>query len=193
MLFEGLPSKKYNCLVIDCPWPIRMMGRMKKARNQRPDHLKYKTLSLDEIKSFPLSTLANPGAHVYCWTVNSMLPHAFDVLDAWGVRFHLCMPLVKKSGMVPGRGYIFGAEYCLLGFHNPPMQPFIGIGKLNWLTVNPTRGKHSVKPDSFYDLVETMSPGPRIDIFSRRERKNWDVWGDEVTTIKHDNNTQRIP
>ena len=32
----------------------------------------------------------------------------------------------------------------------------------------------------FLDLVEQVSPGPYLELFARRKRIGWDVWGDEV-------------
>jgi N6-adenosine-specific RNA methylase IME4 len=63
------------------------------------------------------------------------------------------------------------------------MQKFLSIGKLNWLKVFNKAGTHSTKPDDFYKLVEEMSPAPRIDIFARKSRDGWDVWGDEIGEI----------
>jgi N6-adenosine-specific RNA methylase IME4 len=40
--------------------------------------------------------------------------------------------------------------------------------------------KHSKKPEFFQDLIETVSDAPRLEMFARRERENWDVWGNEV-------------
>lgn len=45
----------------------------------------------------------------------------------------------------------------------------------NW----PPRG-HSQKPEAFQDLVEQVSPAPRLELFARRRRLGWDVWGNEV-------------
>lgn len=42
------------------------------------------------------------------------------------------------------------------------------------------RGKHSQKPEAFLDLVETVSPAPRLEMFARRQRLGWDTWGDEA-------------
>jgi len=179
MLYENLPTTKFRTLVIDPPWNIGVTS-MRYKHHKRPRHLPYPTLPIDEIKTFPVQQLAEVGAHVYTWTTNKMLPDTFDVLKAWGVRYHLTMPLVKKSGIVGANGYVFAAEYCLLGFFGKPMLRFESIGKLNWLVTSPVRGKHSVKPDSFYLLVETMSPGPYLDCFARRQRANWTVWGNEV-------------
>ena len=40
--------------------------------------------------------------------------------------------------------------------------------------------EHSRKPDEFYDLVREVSPGPRIDVFSREKREGFDQWGNET-------------
>ena len=41
------------------------------------------------------------------------------------------------------------------------------------------RGKgHSAKPDEFYKLVESCSYAPFIDVFGRKERDGWSVWGE---------------
>jgi N6-adenosine-specific RNA methylase IME4 len=42
------------------------------------------------------------------------------------------------------------------------------------------RGKHSQKPEHFLDVVEQVSPGPYVELFARRRRLGWDVWGNEV-------------
>jgi N6-adenosine-specific RNA methylase IME4 len=39
---------------------------------------------------------------------------------------------------------------------------------------------HSRKPEGFYDLVEQVSDGPYVELFSRdHHRLGWDVWGNE--------------
>ena len=42
----------------------------------------------------------------------------------------------------------------------------------------PRGDKHSAKPDEFYSLVESCSYAPYIDIFGRKERNGWSVWGE---------------
>lgn len=42
------------------------------------------------------------------------------------------------------------------------------------------RGRHSEKPTEFYSLVEKLSPRPRLEMFARKEREGWAVWGNEV-------------
>jgi len=42
------------------------------------------------------------------------------------------------------------------------------------------RGRHSAKPEAFMDLVERVSPAPRVELFARRQRLGWDTWGNEA-------------
>jgi N6-adenosine-specific RNA methylase IME4 len=42
------------------------------------------------------------------------------------------------------------------------------------------RGRHSAKPEAFQDMVESVSPGPYLEMFARRPRLGWTVWGNEV-------------
>jgi len=170
---------KYNTIVIDPPWNITLTGKVKR-REHRSEKLVYSTMSLNDIKSIDLSNIANCGCHIYCWTTNKMLRDTFNVLESWGVNFHLVMPIVKPSGIAPCFGYVFASEFVLLGFYGKPMQKFKSVGKLNWLKMFNSGGKHSVKPDSFYELVELMSPAPYLDIFARKKRNNWSVYGNEV-------------
>jgi N6-adenosine-specific RNA methylase IME4 len=44
------------------------------------------------------------------------------------------------------------------------------------------RGAHSQKPEAAQDLIERVSPGPYLELFARRQRPNWDVWGTEVAS-----------
>ena len=177
-MFEDT-TQKYNTIVIDPAWDIHLSGKVNRRPN-RAEELPYKIMSLQEIKEIPIGKMANVGCHVYCWTTNKMLRDTFDVLQAWGVNYHLTMVLAKPNGMCPCFGYKFATEFCLLGFYGKPMQKFTKIGCLNWLNGFNKAGEHSVKPDEFYRIVSEMSPSPRIDIFARRQRLGWDVFGDEV-------------
>ena len=39
---------------------------------------------------------------------------------------------------------------------------------------------HSKKPDEQYEVIEKVSPAPRIELFARHKRKGWDCFGNEV-------------
>jgi N6-adenosine-specific RNA methylase IME4 len=40
--------------------------------------------------------------------------------------------------------------------------------------------EHSRKPDEQYDIIESCSWGPRLEMFSRGKRPGWDVWGNQA-------------
>ena len=180
MRFRSLTeiTQKYNTVVIDPPWPISLAGQFE-GKSHRPMEMAYHTMSLEEIARMGINRITNPGGHIYLWTTNKFLKEAFTILERWGIKYHITLVMVKPSGMAPSLGYVFGAEYCLMGYR-PPMKPFSKGGALNWFKNQNNHGEHSRKPDAFYKIVELTSPGPRIDLFSRRLRAGWDVMGDEL-------------
>jgi|TARA_R110000824_G_scaffold18969_1_gene74299 N6-adenosine-specific RNA methylase IME4 len=174
---------RYNTVVIDPPWDISMAGKVK-LRPNRSKELPYKTMTLDEIKGFPLDEFANNGAHIYMWTTNKMLKHTWDIFTALGVNYHLTLPWVKTNGMCPMFAYKFASEFCMLGFYGKPMQKFNKCVRLNWIqTAQAKAGSHSAKPDEFYELISEMSPGPMIDCFARKPHTGFSGWGDEYNEI----------
>ncbi len=42
--------------------------------------------------------------------------------------------------------------------------------------------KHSAKPPRSYELIESVSKGPRVEFFARSQRPGWTSWGNEVAT-----------
>ena len=40
--------------------------------------------------------------------------------------------------------------------------------------------EHSRKPDQMHEDLERLFDGPYLELFARRTRPGWDVWGDEV-------------
>lgn len=50
------------------------------------------------------------------------------------------------------------------------------------LLVAPLTSRHSEKPESFFERIEAISPGPRLEMFCREEpRTGWVGWGDQAT------------
>lgn len=53
----------------------------------------------------------------------------------------------------------------------------LGSSPTRWFTW--PRSAHSQKPEAFLDMVESISPGPYLELFARRNRLGWDTWGNE--------------
>lgn len=68
------------------------------------------------------------------------------------------------------------AEYLLVGACGSPIRT--GSLPSSVIKIAALR-THSQKPEAFIDMVEQVSPGPYVELFSRRHRLGWDVWGNE--------------
>lgn len=66
-------------------------------------------------------------------------------------------------------------------------QPFLSTARGTWYQA--PRGQHSEKPALFLDLIEQMSPPPRLELFARSQRLGWHTWGNEA--LNHVEITQR--
>lgn len=69
-------------------------------------------------------------------------------------------------------------ELLLLGTRGSAMVPE-PKDRLPSVTVAP-RGRHSAKPQAAYDVIERVSPGPRLEMFAREPREGWATWGSEL-------------
>lgn len=58
-----------------------------------------------------------------------------------------------------------------------PARSFLAVAEGSWYVA--PRSEHSAKPELFMDLIEQMSPAPRVELFARRNRIGWDTWGNE--------------
>lgn len=148
--------------------------------NKRRKHLDYQSMTVAEIAALPVEALADPdGCHLYLWTTNRYLPLAFGVLAEWGFRYSQLLTWAKTPmGLGPGGTFAQNAEYCLFG-RRGSLKHFRRQDSVwfNWPRSGP--GNHSRKPEHFLDMVEQVSPGPYVELFARRHRLGWDVWGNE--------------
>jgi N6-adenosine-specific RNA methylase IME4 len=161
------PTTTYPTIVIDPPWRYDNIA----TRGAAEDH--YPTMSLDELAALHLPAADN--AHLYLWTTNGFLRQAFDLVDAWQFSYKTCLTWTKPQiGM--GNYFRNNTEHVLFAVRG--RQPTLRNDCPTWFQADRTR--HSAKPESFYDIVETSSPGPWLEMFARRRRFGWATWGNEA-------------
>ncbi len=114
-----------------------------------------------------------------------MLPDGLEVMKAWGFEYktNLIWEKVRKDGEPDGRGVGFYfrnvTEILLFGIKgnkNRTLQA--GRSQVNLLRT--MKREHSRKPDEFISLIESCSPGPRLEMFARGDRDGWDMWGNQA-------------
>ena len=175
-------TKKYKTIVADPPWKYGKWGvGSKKAmvQTKEAEPMPYVTMSVEDICNLPVGDLAEDNCDLYLWTTQKYLPDAFTVMKAWGFKY--CQTLTWcKAPMGTGQGGLFCPtnEFLLLGRKGKMPKDKKRIDSTWWQIKR--QQKHSKKPEFFQDLIETVSDSPRLEMFARRERDGWDVFGNEV-------------
>jgi N6-adenosine-specific RNA methylase IME4 len=182
-LLKVASNGKFSTILADPPWQFQ-----NKTGKVAPEHRRlsrYATMSLDEISALPVSDVAADTSHLYLWVPNALLPEGLAVMAAWGFRYksNIVWHKVRKDGGPDGRGVGFY-------FRNVTELMLFGVRGKNARTLDPGRTQvnflatrkreHSRKPDEQYDIIESCSPGPYLEMFARGERKNWTVWGNQA-------------
>lgn len=168
------PKKKYRCLVIDPPWPTEKIVR--ESRPHQGVELDYPTMSLEQIAELPILDLANSeGCHVFLWVTHKFLPKGLELFNHWGVKYQCVLTWVKPTGMTPF-SWMYNTEHVLFGRIGHLLLLQNGIK----LSFNGSLRKHSKKPNIFYEIVSTVSPPPRLELFARDAHDGFDLWGNEA-------------
>jgi N6-adenosine-specific RNA methylase IME4 len=178
---------RYRTIVADPPWPFRFEAGAG-GRRGRATTLGYPTMSLEEILALPVSDLAEPDAHLYLWVTRDHFREGIGVkvARAWG--FHVVGEIVwAKPNFGMGRFPRAGHEPLLVCRRGS--LPFrlnnvhsVQAWKQRYDARRGCGKRNSAKPEGAMDLIEQASHGPFLELFSRRHRLGWDVWGDEVNT-----------
>lgn len=162
---------KYGTIVADPPWHYPY-GHPAREHKKHP----YPTLTIGQLCELPVTDWADQSAHLYLWTTNEHLRYAFNVLGAWGFTFKNVITWCKP-GLGMGGTFRNSTELVLLGERGKHELKRRDVGTWH---VWPKSSENSRKPDAFLDLVESVSHGPYLEMFARRNRMGWDTWGNEA-------------
>jgi N6-adenosine-specific RNA methylase IME4/ParB-like chromosome segregation protein Spo0J len=162
---------KYSTILMDPPWDWGDEGDGDQLGRARPD---YATMSVDGLAALKLP--ADEDCHLYMWITNRSMPKAHKLLDAWGFRFVTVLTWPKSSfGM--GNYFRGQTEHVIFG-----VKGSLPLKRKDASTLLPAwkRGPngHSSKPAEMYEFVESCSPGPYLEMFSRASRPGWRMWGE---------------
>ncbi len=185
MVINPFPNEFYSTIVADPPW---WYGRswdtgsdksqaFKRCPNAKP--MQYPQMKTSDIIKLPVADITGKNCDLYLWVTQKYLPDGFKVLEKWGFKY--CQTLTWcKSPMGTGQGGL----YC-------PTTEFLLLGRKGKMPIGKTRKdstwwkikrqlRHSQKPEFFQNMIEAQSNGPRIELFARRKRSGWHVWGNEI-------------
>lgn len=180
----ALKAQRYRTVLADPPW--RFTNRTGKMAPEHKRLNRYETMTTEDICDLPVSDVCEDTAHLYMWTPNALLPEALQVMSAWGFTYksNIVWHKIRKDGGSDGRGvgfYFRNVTELLLfgvrGKHARTLAP--GRRQVNYMASR--KREHSRKPDEQYELIESCSPGPFLELFARGTRSGWSYWGNQAT------------
>lgn len=168
-----MPDGKYQVIYADPPWQYNdkqetsMLGGAEKH---------YSTMPVDEICDLEIYDIAHDNAVLFIWVTSPLLEVVFDVINAWGFEY-------KTS-------FVWDKVKHNMGHYNSVRHEFLLIATRGSCTPDNTklydsvqsveRAGHSQKPDKFYEIIEALYHGKKIELFARQKREGWDSWGNEI-------------
>ena len=171
--------KQFRTIVIDPPWKELGGGKIKRGANKHYAVLSVPAIIKTVVESDPFQNIAD-DAHLYLWVTNSFLPSGLDVMNQLGFKYKTNVCWTKdRFGL--GQYFRGNHELCLFGTRGKGYNvktPSRSIASI----IKAKRRKHSQKPEEFYNLVESRSYGPYVDMFARGAPRNnsWITWGHEA-------------
>lgn len=177
------PTTRFGAILADPPW--RFESWSARGRDRCPDTRHYQVLALPALVALPLHTVTKADCCLFLWTVDSHLPQALNLGYRWGFTFKtVAFTWIKTSpsGFPMGLGYWTrgNPESCLLFTRGHPRRLSASVRQL---LVAPRR-EHSRKPDETYAHIESLVPGPYLELFARHHRPNWTSWGTQLPPLK---------
>lgn len=176
-------DRKFSTIVADPPWQFQ--NRTGKVAPEHKRLNRYPTLELQDIMDIPVGEAAADRAHLYLWVPNALLPEGLEVLKAWGFEYksNIIWYKIRKDGGPDGRGVGFYfrnvTEILLFGTRGKNVRTLDpGRSQVNMIATR--KREHSRKPDEQYELFESCSWGPFLELFSRGNRPNWTCWGNQA-------------
>ena len=172
---------KFRCVVADPPWmhDDQLPGETRGAGHQ------YPVMPTVDICRLVLPPIAD-DAVLLLWRVASMQQDALDVVRAWGFavksEFTWVKTTMKKGkptnrlhfGM--GRQVRAAHEVCLIATRGR-VEP---LNKSTRSVFAAPVGRHSEKPEKFYDIVRELYAGPRVELFARQLRPDFVTLGHDL-------------
>ena len=171
---------RFGTVMADPPW--RFQNSTGKVAPEHRRLNRYETMSLPEIQALPVATVAADTAHLYLWVPNALLPDGLAVMQAWGFTYksNIVWHKIRKDGGSDGRGVGFYfrnvTELLLFGVRGRNART-LAPGRRQVNMIQTRKREHSRKPDEQYDVIQSCSPGPYLELFGRGVREGWATWG----------------
>lgn len=189
---------------IDPPWPERGGGKIKRGADKHYPLLSVRDMPEVIIRAF--AEVGGPATNAHLW-LDATDTYLVNGDAAWLARELGFRPVrsyawVKTTNDVDTAGdgamseyddfdlsmgigqYGRGChEHMLFCVRGSGQSPDVWTGNRGVRSVfHAPKGRHSEKPEKSYKLIEKVTKGPYLEVFSRKKRQDWTAWGNEAET-----------
>jgi len=166
-------SRKYHVISIDPPWPYENGKQNTYDADSRRVANPYPEMSIEQIGEIQIPS--DDDCVLWLWTTHRFLPDSFELLKEWGFTYKATMVWDKeKIGM--GHWLRMQCEFCLLAIKGNPVWENTTVRDI----ISSPRREHSRKPDEFFEMVDDICVGAKLEYFSREKREGWDTFGNDT-------------
>lgn len=174
---------KYQLILADPAWQQSKGGAKSKRPNSSGKPLDYTVISLEDIQEIirETSLLCDENHILFLWAIEKYLPQAEEMAKNLGYKLHARMIWNKVTGIPAAFTIRYGHEY-LLYYYKGKLTPVAlsERGKIHSVFTEKVTA-HSVKPEISYEIIQRLYPDlAKIELFARKPRAGWHVWGNEV-------------
>ncbi len=164
---------KYRVIYADPPWSY--CRSMNETYGSADKH--YPTMPITDICEMTISEIAEDNAVLFLWTTSPQLEDSFKVINEWGFKYKASF-IWNKMKHVMGHYNSVQHEILLVATRGSCTPE---VMKLFPSVVSEERIEHSVKPETFRTIIDTIYPsGKRIELFAREKHAGWETWGNQI-------------
>lgn len=168
------PAGKYHAIAIDPPWPYDNRADDESHRAANP----YPSMSIEKITRLEVPGLSLDDSILWLWTTNAFMEEAHQIARTWGFEVKTILTWVKDR--IGTGDWLRGqTEHCLMAIKG---KPVVNLTNQSTVIYGPLR-EHSRKPEQFYQLVDDLCPGKKVELFGRQVREGWAAYGNELDTF----------
>lgn len=185
LMFEELPKGHFSVVLADPPWPFATWSHKGQGRSGEAH---YSTMDHAAIEAMPVQSLMADDAVLFLWIVQTQIPQAVRLVEAWGFTLKSLAFLWVKGDSLPlfpddvvtqmgmGKWTRAETEQCWLATRGNPKRLNADVRQV----IDDRRREHSRKPDGIHERIERLVAGPYLELFARQRRPNWTIWGNQV-------------
>jgi N6-adenosine-specific RNA methylase IME4 len=177
----------YNVVLADPPWDYgehqlyspKFSGRDPRLNPGNSIH-HYPSMSMSEMEEMRVRELCCDQCVLFMWATGPKIGDAIKLGTAWGFKFINVAYVWNKERPLPGAYTITQCEFVLV------FRPKKGVLPKRYKTnsrqyFSEKRTQHSRKPEYVQDELDAIySDARKLELFARRSRDGWDVWGNET-------------